>query len=170
MSNRSYIDQQFTLLKRQVDLFMSVSVGAAGAVTLQKWNYPSLGGGANAWSYTAAPTSGGGSTFPTAYITGEGGIRSVVRTAAGAWTITLQDSYQRLLAMDPTFIQSAGQPAAPFFCVKPNTKGGTTGDVTLQAGGTIQVLFQSSVGGGGADPANGEIINFRIGLQAASEP
>lgn len=172
MANRSFIDKNYTLIKGEVTIYASVLVPTpnTGAPVLQRWNYPSLGTGANAWTYTAAPTAGGGSSFPVAYVTGEAGVRSVARTGAGAWTITLQDNYQRLLTIDPTFINPTGAPAAPFFGILSNAKGGATGDVTLQSGGTIQVLFQATVGGGGADPTAGELVRLAIRLQNFSEP
>ena len=57
MANRTFIDSNFTIIKRKVELYAAVSVAAAGAVTLQKWVYPTLGQGALNRTYTTAPTS-----------------------------------------------------------------------------------------------------------------
>lgn len=175
MADRSFIDKQYTLLKGVTKLWPVFNVGAAGAVTLQKWNYPSLGQGSAAWTYTAAPTTGGGTAWPVADVAGADGVRSVTRTGTGAWTITLQDSYHRLLGVDCMFTASAGggAPASSPACVAVqvlgNLKGGSNGDVTLQTGGTIKLLFQSAAATA-ADPASGEQIILEITLQNKSEP
>ncbi len=47
MANRTFIDKNYSFVKRMVHLFCDVSVSEAATPvpTLQKWNYPVLGTG-----------------------------------------------------------------------------------------------------------------------------
>ena len=149
-------------------LYCAVSVGAAGAVTLQEWNYPQMGQGttAPARTYTAAPTTGGSAAFPTAYAQGAEGVFSVARTGAGLWTVTLQDSYQRLLGLS-CYASLAGGLSA-IVAVQENTT------ITNMASGTpprsvIGVALLSATATA-LDPASGERINLAFTLQNLTTP
>jgi hypothetical protein len=167
MANRSFIDKSYALLKGETRLYCSVTVAAAGAVTLVKWNYPSLAPASSvARTYTAAPTSGGGPAFPLQAAQGAEGVFSVVRTAAGLWTVTLQDAYQRLVALDG-FGSLAGGLSA-IVKVAENTT------ITNMNSGTparsiIGVALLSATATA-LDPASGERINLLFTLQNSTAP
>src|SRR5690242_3438888 len=99
-ANRQLNQGRYSLLKGLTDVFAVVNVGAGGAVTLQQWIYPSLGTtAALAYTYSAAPTTGGSLSWPGRTAQGEAGIYSVARTAAGLWTVTFQDFWDRLVGL-----------------------------------------------------------------------
>jgi hypothetical protein len=165
MANRSFIDKAYQLVKRRVDLYAAVSVGAAGAVTLLKWNYPTFGAGPNARTYTAAPTANAlptGAPYPLQYGCGSEGVRSVTRTGAGQWLLQLQDNYQRHLGVGVTLEiaggVSTGQLAINSTTTNMNANGGSVLGLTTIAGGVA------------ADLASGTIANLRIFLADATEP
>ncbi len=101
MANRTFVDKNYTLVKREVTLYAAVLAGdPATTVTMRKWNYPVFGAtAAPARTYTAAPTGTvpSGAAYPNGYRFGAEGVQSVTRTAAGLWTVKLQDNYQRVL-------------------------------------------------------------------------
>ena len=144
MSGRMYYQFRGTLEPELVTLYATVSVGAAGAVTFQKFDPV-------ANSYSAAPSGGWR------------GITSVARTAAGLWTITLQDSYQRCLGLSASFLVASGLPAAPQVALCT----GSLNNVRSGTAATVQVQFCSSAGVA-ADPASGEQITLRIDLSNSS--
>lgn len=165
MANRAFIDKQYTLIKKVVELYAAVSVGAAGAVTLQKWNYPTLGStAAPASTYTAALTTtpaGGG--YPLQYQTGSEGVRTVTRTAAGLWTIKLQDSYVRVLQ-----VTAQGSLAGGLSAIVGAALNSTVTSMTAAGGSTIGLALLSATGTA-LDPANGEQILLRILMHDATE-
>ena len=159
MSNRSFIQTQ-ALIKGQVELHCAVLVGAAGAITLREWNYPQMGQGttAPARTYTAAPTTGGSTSFPSRYAQGAEGVYSVARTAAGLWTVTLQDRYQRMVRLTGYASLAGGLSAID--SVAENT---TITDMGAAGGSVIGVaLLLNSVA---TDPAADERINLSFTLQ-----
>lgn len=169
MANRTFMDANYSLVKRMVHLFGAVSVGAAGAVTLQKWNYPQLGGGGSASrTYTAAPSAtavpAGTGPWPAQYTAGSEGIFSVTRTGTGLWTFKLQDNYQRCLQV---------------FCQQ-SLSGGLGNIVTCHqdsavtnmatgGGSVIGVALESSTATA-ADPASGSVVLLTFILADATEP
>lgn len=167
MANRSFIDKNYTLIKGQVELYTTVSVGAAGAVTLQKWNYPGLAPASTAArTYTAAPTTGGGPAFPLQAAQGSEGVFSVARTAAGLWTLTLQDAYQRLVGL--TGFSSLAGGLSAIVSVHENTT------ITNMNSGSpprsiIGVALLSATATA-LDPASGERITLRLTLQSSTAP
>jgi hypothetical protein len=146
MANRTFSEFQYALEKGKVDLFARVSVAAAGAVTLKKWNPATR-------TYSAAPTSGVGS-----YSVGSQGIKTVARTGTGLWTVTLQDSYQRLLGAFFTCSNSTGAMTVVTMGVD------TDGDVTSNTAPTVMLVFSSSASTA-ADPASGDEIDLHLILQ-----
>ena len=165
MADRSFIDKNYTLLKKTVEIYAAVSVGAAGAVTLQKWNYPTLGSTvAPASTYTAAPTTtpaGGG--YPLQYQSGAEGVRSVTRTAAGLWTVKMQDNYVRVLQVTLQGALAGGLSAIVGCGIN-----STLTSMTAAGGSTIGIALLSATAKA-LDPANGEQILLRILLHDATE-
>jgi len=165
MADRSFIDKSYRLVKRRVDLYAAVSVGAAGAVTLLKWNYPTFGAGPNARTYTAAPLANAlpaGAPYPLQYGCGAEGVRSVTRTGAGQWLLQLQDNYQRHFGVGFT-LEIAGGVTAGQLAINSTTTN------FAAAGGTI-IGLTTIIGGVAADLAAGTIANLRIFLADATEP
>lgn len=168
MANRTFMDKSYSLAKGEVRLYCAVSVAEGGGVTLLKWNYPQMGQGstAPARTYTAAPTTGGSASFPTAYAQGAEGVFSVVRTGVGLWTVTLQDSYQRLLGL--SFFSSLAGGLSTIVQVNENTT------ITNMASGTVPrsvigVALMSATATA-ADPATNERIQLAFTLQNLTEP
>jgi hypothetical protein len=167
MADRTFVEKAYQLVKRRVDLYAAVSVAAAGAVTLLKWNYPTFGAGPNARTYTAAPTANAlptGAPYPLQYGCGAEGFRSVTRTAAGLWTVQLQDSYQRVLGVRAT-TDVAGGLATVIACAL-NT---TITNMTSVGGSTIGIALLSATGTA-LDPAAGDVILLNFTLADATEP
>lgn len=145
MAERDFTQFQYSLEKGLVELVARVSVGAAGAVTLKKWN-PSTR------TYSAAATTGVGS-----YAVGSQGIRSVARTGTGAWTITLQDKYQRLVSIRAMTTAASGVATVGGLGID------STSDVTATTPVIKVVLY--STPGTPADPASGDEVDLVIRLQ-----
>jgi hypothetical protein len=146
MANRTFQQFQNSLEKGLVHLIARVSVAGGGAVTLQKWNPASR-------TYTSAPTSGVGS-----YSVGSQGIKTVARTGTGAWTIVLQDSYNRLVDAWFTSTAASGTTTVIAMGVDAAT------DVTSATAPTIKVLLNSATATA-ADPASGDKIDLHFVLQ-----
>lgn len=92
---------------------MTVSEAVTPVPVLNKWVYPTFGVGANARTYVAAATAAAlpsGAAYPLQYRAGAEGVLSVVRTAIGKYTFTLQDRYQRLLFVDGHAAVASGTP------------------------------------------------------------
>lgn len=125
MASRSFIDSNFSLVKRMVHLFCDISISEAvtPVPTLQMWNYPVLGQGTAARTYTAAVSAStlptGSGPYPLQYAAGSEGVLSVARTAIGKYTLTLQDNYQRLLQVNAHASVADGTPV--FSLVTENT-------------------------------------------------
>lgn len=165
MANRDFSSKQYTLQKGIVDLFFTVSVGAAGAPTLQRWVYPSFGSSAaTTKTYTPAATTGGGTGNFTRYAQGAEGVFSVVRTGAGTWTVTLQDTYQRMLQLDGYTARAGGLVTVADFA-----EDTTVTNMNATGGSVIGVvMFNSSDSPG--DGSSGDNIRLHMALQSDSMP
>jgi hypothetical protein len=167
MADRAFQPLNFTLVKKKVELFAAVSVAAAGAVTLQKWNYPQLGQtAAPAQTYTAAPVgvTGLGNRGWQQYISGAEGVFSVTRVSAGRWTIKLQDNYQRLLGIAFTEVGAViGSPVVVACSVNGNVT-----NMQTQGGSVIDIQFGSATGTP-ADPGVGSTMLLTFTLADATE-
>ncbi len=124
MANRTFDQDNYSLIKRMVHLFadFSVSEAVTPVPTLQKWNYPTFGIGAAARTYTAAATASTlptGAAYPLQYQAGSEGVLSVTRTAVGLYTLKLQDNYQRLMGLMAFPSGAGGTPV--FALVSENT-------------------------------------------------
>lgn len=155
MANRSFQQTTLSLVKRVATLYPIVSVGVAGAVTLNKRTFPSCALG-------AAPATGSG------YNVGDGqGTRSVTRNATGKWTIVLNDVYQYLMGV--VLFQTAnatGVPTAAQVGVISSTN--PSAPVVTGVGTSIVVQFVDFAGSA-VDPANGDFITLQITSGDASE-
>lgn len=165
MANRTFQERQFGLVKRKVSLYPVVSVGAAGAVTLQKRTFTATGATLVASSSLgAAPTTGVG------YAKGDGaGTASVSRTGTGAWTVTLSDSYQYLLGVSIVQTSNAtGAITAGMVGIVSGTTNVTT-NTSVGSGGVVAIVL-SSAAGTPADPASGDVLTLEVILGDATEP
>lgn len=167
MADRTFIDKQYSLVKRRVELYAAVAGAGAAQPTLLRWNYPTLGAGPNARTYTAAPPANAlptGAPYPLQYQCGAEGVRSVTRTGVGLWTVQLQDNYQRILMVVQTTIVAGGVGATVRQVVVNSTPmnmaavGGSTFGLVLTAGAAL------------VDPAVGETLLLNLTLADATEP
>lgn len=151
MGSSTFTPESYSLQKQRMTLFAVLNIGGTGAVTLQSWSPTS---GQVTGAYSAASTSGANSYSPG----GAQGVASVSRVSAGLYTVTLQEGYQRLLGVHPTFlVPTTAIPAAPVMgVVKPAGTGGSLG-TNLNS---FNVQF--STGGVATDPASGEQIILKI--------
>jgi hypothetical protein len=159
MANRTFQQKQLTLIKRKVELWAAVAVGAAGAVTLKKTTYIN-----GAVSTANATTSG------TGYDVGNGeGVRAVSRTGVGAWTVTLSDAYMLLKGVEISETSNTtGLPTAAQVGVVSGSTNVAT-NTSLGNGGVIALQFVDFAGVA-VDPASGDTITLKFTLQDASEP
>lgn len=166
MANRQFIDKRYTLVKRVVDLFASITATEAGAsVVLNKWNYGTFNSGPTIRTYTAAPTTpaspSSAGNFPGQYQIGAEGVMTVARTAAGLWTLRLQDNYLRLLGLN--FFVAAAAGASAVGKLNENT----TISNYVAAGGSLIGLAWLDFAGAAVDPI-GE-VRLHLTLSDASE-
>lgn len=166
MANRTFQEDVLGLVKRKVTLFAVVSVGGAGAVTLQKRTFSAMGAtsAAPSTSLGAAPTTGVG------YAYGDGGgIRSVARTGTGLWTVTLSDSYQYLLGV---VIKQTANASGLITAAGVGVLSGGTNVTTNTAtgnGGVISLALNDWAGAA-VDPASGDTLTLELVLGDATEP
>lgn len=164
MANRTLVPDNYTLIKRKVELYAAVLVAEGGAVSLRTWNYPVFGGGLNARTYTAAPTTAAGQGYPGMYQTGAEGVRSVTRTAAGLWTVKLQDNYQRCLRVD-----AQGSLAGGLSAIVGCGINSTLTDMNAANGSEVGIALLSATATA-LDPAAATTILLTIVLADATEP
>lgn len=143
MANRTFNQFDGALLKGVVKLYCRVSVGAAGAVTLQAWNPATR-------------------AYATAGATGTSGVTSVTRTGAGLWSILLQDSYQRVLMVTAT-AELAGGTAT---CLAVGVNSSLT-DVNSATSPQLAIALLKSTASAD-DPASGNLVDLEITLQNSS--
>jgi hypothetical protein len=165
MANRTFQTALLQIPKRIVHLYPVVSVGVAGAVTLQKRTFTAGGSTAltSSSSLGTAPTTGVG------YAYGDGaGTRSVSLGTAGLWTITFSDSYQYLLGVEIAQTKNAtGLMTAATVGVKTNST--ITTNTAVGNGGVIAIQL-ADFAGNAVDPASGDVLTLRITLGDATEP
>ena len=166
MADRTFIDKSYSLVKLERRIYCAVSVGAAGAVTLQKWNYPVFGMGTNKQTYTAAPTgtvTASTGNYPNRYQFGSEGVLSVTRTATGLWTVLMQDSYQRLVGL-AGYISVAGG-LSNIVSINENT---TITNMNAAGGSVIGISLLSSTATA-ADPTSGHVVKLALTFADATE-
>lgn len=167
MADRTFAEKNLSIVKREIHIFCAVSVGAAGAVTLQRWNYPTFGVGPNARTYTAAPTGSVPSVagnYPLRYQFGAEGVLSVVRTGTGLWTVTMQDNYQRMVSLVGYSTLAGG--LTNIVTVAENS---TITSMSAAGGSVIGLALLSSTGTA-ADPTSGVVMKLALGFADATEP
>jgi hypothetical protein len=168
MASRTFIDSNFSLIKRMVQLFLDISVSEAvtPVPTLQKWNYPVFGTGPTARTYTAAPSAStlpsGPGPYPLQYAAGSEGVLSIARTAVGLYTLTLQDNYQRLVGLNAFPSGAGGTPV--FARVSENT---TITNMSNSVGSIIGLAFWDFAALA-VDPIGH--VRISLVLQDATEP
>jgi hypothetical protein len=89
------------------------------------------------------------------------GIASIARTGAGAYTITLQDKYTKLLDISSRFITATGTDAALEMTV--------TADGVASSTPTITIVFRVAAGTA-TDPSNGAVLLLKMFLRNSSAP
>ena len=152
MANRTFIDKNYSLVKRVVRLWADVlqEEAVTPVPVLRKWNYGTFNSGPNIRTYTAAATTPVPATstgnFPSQYAVGTEGVATVTRTATGLWTVRLQDNYLRLLGLDFFVASAAGASAVG----KLNEN--TTITNLSAAGGSIIGLAFLDFAGAAVDP------------------
>lgn len=171
MATRQFDQQDLSVIKQPVSLWAHVQVGAAGSLAapngLQKWLYGAFQAGTQGTTintYAAAATATAPLGFPQNYSAGSDGVFSVTRTNTGLWTVTLQDTYIRLLSM-AVHISIAGG-LSNIVAVGENT---TITNMRAANGSVIGVALLSSTGTA-ADPTSGSLVHLNFRLQNASEP
>jgi hypothetical protein len=97
----------------------------------------------------------GAAGAPTLSQVNSKGIKGIVRNSAGDYTITLQDSYYKLLDVKAVVQNASGIPASGVVGIKANA-------VTTAPNGTLEVVFSN--GGAATDPASGDTIYFIVRL------
>lgn len=167
MANRTFNQDFASTQKRIRFMWPIVSVGAAGAVTLQKRTYRAQGvvGSSPSSVLGAAPTSG--QTY--AYSDGEG-VQKVVRNGTGDWTFTLSDPYQYLLGIQLIQTTNATGLLTSGFGVGVIPAGTNVAtNTSTGSGGTIEIVLNNG-SGSATDPASGDVLYFAITLGDATEP
>lgn len=168
IANRTFIDSNFSLVKRMVHLFCTISVSedATPVPTIRKWNYPVFGTGPNARTYTAATSAtalpSGAGPYPLQYTAGSEGMLKVARTGAGLYTLTLQDNYQRMVDLHAYASVASGTPV--FALVTENT---TITNMAATAGSVIGLAFWDFAAAA-VDPIGA--VRIAITLADATEP
>jgi hypothetical protein len=167
MANLAYFQNRYSKIKGLVDLYPVVSVGAAGAVTLKKRQYTSVGTSTTpTYSLVSAPTTGVG------YAVGDGqGVRAVTRNSAGNWTFTLSDPYPYLVGVEVALISNTTGAVTSPLCPVAIVSGSTTvtTNTAIGNGGTIRLILMASDGSTATDPADGDTLTFHftLGLYSA---
>lgn len=167
MANRTFVQQQYCLLKSLVRLYPVVKMTESVTVPiLQKRTFTQAGTAATAPanSLAAAPTTGVG------YVVGDNaGTRSVARTGAGAWTLTLSDAYVYLVGISIIGFSSATGISTVVAVGVVSATTNVTTNTAVGNGGviTLQLVDES----GAADPGTiGDQFTFEIILANATEP
>lgn len=94
----------------------------------------------------------GATGAPTLVAASSKGIASIARTAAGTYTLTLDDTYNELLGMNFTLIDAGAE------------------DLTFQVNtedvdGAKTISFYCNTGGTATDPASGDTIRLMVFLK-----
>lgn len=95
----------------------------------------------------------GGTGAPTLVSNACKGVASISRNSAGDYSITLQDKYQKVLAMQCSTTNSTGISAAPDVGIKSDA-----------VSSTKIVRIVCSAAGVATDPASGDVLNIHMVL------
>lgn len=162
MAQRSFMPEMWSLYKG-LSLVRARILMSGTTPLLQVWNYPAVNSGSSG-SYTTASSTGAGTTWPSQYVGGAEGVRSVTRTGAGLWTFVLQDNYARLL--DLAVYQSFAGGLSTIVAIGENT---SLSDMTTAGGSTIGVALLSATATA-ADPATTTSVTVTMVLQNSTAP
>lgn len=141
MSNRSYTNQAFHLEKAVVELFATVSFGAAGAPTISRTGFASQG------------------------------VVSVTHDGTGLYTFVfgtqagMLDVYNQLKSVHVVFntVGSAAVPAAPIYYISSDL-------VATPASCSLQLTFLDADTPAVTDPASGEVGLFTFKFKNSNAP
>lgn len=101
----------------------------------------------------------GAAGAPTLDVPNSKGISSIVRNSAGRYTITLQDTYNKLLGLDIQQLSTLAQ-AAPIVNMKSQAVSSSPATIVIQ-----YLAIDNSTA---TDPASGEQAFIQIGLGNSS--
>lgn len=104
------------------------------------------------WAQVAIGATGA----PTLNAANSKGIASIARTGAGAYTVTLQDTYYRFLDCQAVFV--AANPASPVMHVVSEN---------VAAAKTVLLQFRDYAGAA-TDPGNGDVLRMRFSMSNSS--
>jgi hypothetical protein len=144
MANRNYTEYRRSHEKYPVDIFVNLLGTGAAAPTLQKWTGTAL---------AAAPTGG------------YRGAKSITRSGTGDYILTLQDNFNRLLALS-CFVVAVDGSTTPVASkcwgkvVTPAASGGTT----------IRLVFYLATPATPADLTSNDEVYLQITLSNSSVP
>lgn len=86
-------------------------------------------------------------------------ISGIVRNSAGDYTLTLRDTWNRLLGVSAVFNSGSSLPTAPALNVKSNL---------VATSKTLEIVFSDLETPAATDPASGEIVYLDIALKNSS--
>lgn len=114
------------------------------------------------WASVAIGASGA----PTLSAINSKGIKSITRTSAGLYVVTMgvgtaTDIYNRLLFVSHRFIVASGAPAAPLMFVVSQA---------IATAGTVTIKFTAVDGTTATDPASGETMLLEFDLKNSTAP
>lgn len=167
MANAQFQQYLMTKPKRIIKLWPTVSVGGAGAVTLQKRVFTATGATATAASssLSAAPTTGVG------FVVGDAaGTATVARTGTGLWTFTFSYPFQYLLGAALVQTSNTSGLLTSGFGVGV-VSGSTTPrtNTSVGSGGVVAIALNNG-SGAATDPASGDVLTFEFTFGDATEP
>ncbi len=144
MANRNYTEYRRSHEKYPVDIFVNLLGTGAAAPTLQKWT---------------------GSALATAGSGGYRGAKSITRSGTGDYILTLQDKFNRLLALNCFVVAVDGSttPVATKCWGKVITPGAS-------GGMTIRLVFYQSAPGTPADLTSNEEVYLQITVSNSGVP
>lgn len=170
MANRSFQQENYTLIAREVTLYAAVLCNDGGSVRLQQWNYPTLGTGPLARTYSQAPNPPlfpSGSAYPLNTQGGAEGVQYVSRVAPGILDIKLQNNYQRCLSVEFT-VQNTTGVSSNIVVVKASDVDPLP-RMTAANGSVIRVAFSTAAGAVADFPAE-TILLLKIVLADSTTP
>ncbi len=147
MANRNFDQYDQSIDKGRVTLTAIAKIGTTGAVTL---------------SATDGLRKFISQTYGQAAATGFAGAATLARTTTGKYTLTLQDTYVRLLGWQVNFGQATNT-----YALAPIVSIDTTLSTVCTGGKVFAFVCQSGVGTP-ADPGSGETMYITLDLQNSS--
>ncbi len=147
MADRDFARDQGSPDKGRVTVTAIAKIGASGSVTL---------------SSTVGLRKFVGATYGQAAAAGFAGVATLVRNSTGNYTLTLQNSFNRLLGWDVKFGQATGT-----YALAPIVTADTTLS-TVATGGKVFAFQCAATTGATTDPGSGETMYVTLDLQNSS--